>query len=426
MGIKECMQYAITHSPDIAIHAADNSDRRVDRRTAILSAFTPEISGQTYAYSNFGRSIDPETNTYRSVTSFHNGYSASAGIDLFNGFNAVNNMKITKTAIALGLSEEQLAKDMICLAVMEAYYNAAYYGKMIENVSSQVKTAENSLKLAIRQEELGLKGHADVVQMKADLADREFQLVNIQNNYKDAMTTLQSLMLWPMDEELLIDTRFTSPEIRIMQDIVDTAEMISHAITRHPSTAIARGTLEQARMRLSTARWQMAPSLGLYGGWSTTYYTYPNEPDHIATSFRNQFRTNMGEYIQLSLNIPIYSRLSRQANIRKRKNDMERAQAGYYKTVKEIEAEVIRAINDRDGAAKAYFQAGRRLDAQEEAFHLNSRKLEQGLISPIEFRTASDNYLNAQAELLNSFLQLRMKDSIVKYYNGTSYIEQQL
>ncbi|MDE5889943.1 MAG: TolC family protein, partial [Bacteroidales bacterium] len=142
------------------------------------------------------------------------------------------------------------------------------------------------------------------------------------------------------------------------------------------------------------------------------------------TPYRSQITANMGEYVQISMNIPIYSRLSRQASIKKSKNDLARAQASYDKAIKEVEAEVIRAVNDRDGAAKAYLQAERRLEVQKEAFHINTMKLEQGLISPIEFRTASDNYLNAQAERLNSILQFYLKDSIVKYYNGTPYMEQ--
>ena len=108
MGLKDCMQYAVEHSTKITIQDADNRDAQVNRRDAILNTFTPEISGNTYAYYNFGRSIDPESNTYSTVTSFHNGYSVSAGIDLFNGFQAVNNMKITKTAqMQADLAERQ-------------------------------------------------------------------------------------------------------------------------------------------------------------------------------------------------------------------------------------------------------------------------------------------------------------------------------
>ncbi|MCR4857833.1 MAG: TolC family protein, partial [Bacteroidales bacterium] len=96
MSLRDCIDYALAHSAEMRVLQADLDDAQLSRRNAILNAFTPVVSGDVYAYSNFGRSIDPETNTYSTTTSFHNGYSISAGITLFNGFRAINNMKITK------------------------------------------------------------------------------------------------------------------------------------------------------------------------------------------------------------------------------------------------------------------------------------------------------------------------------------------
>ena len=123
MNLKECMRYAVEHSTKIRIQQANNRDAQIDRRDAILAAFTPYLDGGSSASYSFGRSLDPETNTYSVVTSFYNGYSLSAGITLFNGFQAVNNLKITKTAQLMGLTKEQQLEDQICLATMEAYCN---------------------------------------------------------------------------------------------------------------------------------------------------------------------------------------------------------------------------------------------------------------------------------------------------------------
>ena len=182
MSLKDCMEYAISNSTKTRIQQAASGDARIARRDAILQAFTPNLSGSTYAYYNFGRSIDPQTNTYFTQTSFHNSYSVSAGFDLFNGFQAVNNLKISKTGLAISESQEKQVEADICLAVMEAYYNVVYYKRLADIYEEQVGAAEMALKKAVRQEELGQKGHADVVQMEADLADRKYDLTNVRNS----------------------------------------------------------------------------------------------------------------------------------------------------------------------------------------------------------------------------------------------------
>ena len=432
MDLKACMHYAVEHSTKIRIQQADNRDAQIDRRDAILAAFTPEISGNTYAYSNFGRSIDPETNTYIRTTSFHNGYSLSGGIVLFNGFQAVNNLKITKTAKLMGFTKEQQLEDQICLATMEAYCNVLYHTELEKALQAQVATAEKSVQLATRQEQLGQKSHADVVQMQSDLAERQYQLTTCRNNLNNAMITLKDVMFWPIEEPLKIDGLAVGlSQIPLSKGAGgfgsrtdEISQMVEFAKTNMPSVLLAEGTMKNACLALKTARWQLVPTLSLYGGWSTSFFTYPGMEGYVPTPYFNQLKNNSGEYVQLSLSIPIFDRLSKHSNIARKKNAYDRAQADYEQTLQTVEAEVRRAIADRDGSADALRQAATRTYLQNEAFALNTTRFEQGLISSIEYQTASNNYLNALAEHLNARLQYFIKNSVVNYYGGTPYIEQ--
>ena len=423
MNLKECMRYAVEHSTKMRVQQADNRDAQIDRRDAILSAFTPQVSGNTYAYYNFGRSIDPETNTYSVITSFHNGYSLSAGIYLFNGFQAVNNLKITKTAQQMGLTKEQQTEDQICLATMEAYCNVLYYTELEKALHGQVATAEKAVQLATRQEELGQKSHADVVQMQSDLAERQYQLTTCHNSLNNAIITLKDVMFWPIEGPLKIDGSIAQQSLWVTAP-VDAQTMVVQAQQTMPSVLLAKGTMNNARLALKTAKWQLLPSLALYGGWSSSYFTYPGRDGYVPTPYFDQIKNNRGEYVQLSLNIPIYDRLSSHSNIAKRKNAYDRAQADYDQALRDVEAEVLRAVADRDGAADALKQAEARATLQQEAFSLNGKRFEQGLISSIEYQTASNNYLNALAEQLNARLQYFIKCSVVTYYGGIPYIEQ--
>lgn len=423
MNLKECMRYAVEHSTKMRIQQADNRDAQIDRRNAILNAFTPEINGNTYAYYNFGRSIDPETNTYSLTTSFHNGYSLSAGIVLFNGFQAVNNLKITRTAQEMGFTKKQQLEDQICLATMEAYCNVLYYTELEEALQGQVATAEKSLQLALRQEELGQKSHADVVQMQSDLAERQYQLTTCRNNLNNAIITLKDVMFWPIEEPLKIDGSIAQQSLLVTAP-VDAQIMVAQAQHTMPSVLLAEGTMKNAQLALKTAKWQLLPSLALYGGWSSSYFTYPGRTDYVPTPYFDQIKNNRGEYVQLSLNIPIYDRLSSHSNIAKRRNAYDRAQADYDQALRDVEAEVLRAVADRDGTADALHQAETRAALQQEAFALNGKRFEQGLISSIEYQTASNNYLNALAEQMNARLQLFIKNSVVNYYKGIPYLEQ--
>ena len=417
LTLNDCMRYAISNSTKVRIQQAAIGDAQIDRRDAALALFTPQINAQTVAYYNFGRNIDPETNLYIQTTSFHNSYGVSAGYDLFDGFKAVNNYKISKTGLLIAQSQEKQVEADICLAVMEAYYNVVYYKRLTDVYEEQVATAESALKKAKRQEELGQKGHADVIQMEADLADRQYDLTNTFNKYQSEKMKLADLMFWPVDEELVIDTSMPEWEV----EPVSTSAVVNFALDHNPGVNVASWKELNARRELTTAKWQLMPSIGLYGGWNTNYFTYPNQP---TAAFGTQFRNNMGEYVQLSLSIPIWDRLAKASRISKKRHALDKATAELDQKRRDVESEVRRAIQDRDGAATAYQQALHKADVQNEAYTLNLKKLEQGLISPLEFQTASNNFLKAQADEMNSLFKYLIKQAVVKYYSGVEYVNQ--
>ncbi len=419
MTLKECMEYAISNSTKMRIQQASSSDARIARRDAILQAFTPSLNTGTNAYYNFGRSIDPQTNTYFTQTSFHNGYSLSAGIDLFDGFSAVNNLKISKTGLAISESQERQVEADICLAVMEAYYNVVYYKRLVGIYEEQIGTAEMALRKAEKQEELGQKGHADVVQMRSELADRQYDLTNMRNSYKDQLMTLGDLMFWPPEEELVIDTDVRS--FAPAQDDTIEESIVSYALENNPQVLIAEGTMLNAKRTLNTTKWQLIPSLSVYGGWGTTYYTYAGSQ---TASFRDQLKNNGGQYVQMSMSIPIWGRMQKQSRIAKQRNALAKATAEYDQKRRDVESEVRRAVQDRDGSEAAYEQARYKSEIQEEAYNLNLKKMEQGLISPLELQTATNNYLKSKADEMNSQFKYLIKDAVVKYYSGIEYVNQ--
>lgn len=426
MSLRDCMKYAVSNSTQVLIQQTRTDDARLDRRNAILNAFTPSIDAGGNAYSSWGRTIDPKTNTINNDPYFKNAWQAQASIMLFDGFSAVNNIRIARTALEIGYSKDEQEEDKVCLATMEAYFNVLYYSELVNILEKQVENARTAVHLSVRQEELGVKGHADVVQMEADLADKEYELINAGNSLDNAMITLKDVMFWPLDEPLVIDTDIealdvlngSGTELLTVEEIIDNAKQVN------PSISIARGNVLNAQKNFETAKWRTLPRVSLDGGWNTNYYTYPGKPELFSMNYWTMLSGNSGEFLQLTLQIPIYDKWNRATGMKKKKNELVRANYQYDKTLRDVEAEVRRAVQDRDGAEAAMFQAQRRTAVQDEAYRLNARKFEQGLISSIEFNTASGNFMKSEAEYLYARLKFQLKRRIVSYYNGIRYLEQ--
>ena len=408
MSLSACMDYAVGHSTEMRLSAADRSDERAEKVQALLSAFTPSVSAQSYAYNQYGRNLDPETNTYTDFTTFHNGYSLSAGITLFDGFQAINRLRIAKVQQQMGLSQERQTADKVRLATMEAYYQVVYYDRLVEVLRLQAATADSALLKAQREEALGRKGHADVVQMESEQAQRQFQLTQAEGQLQQALLTLKETMCWPLDSSLSITKTITKNENNNGND--NGNAFVS------PSVQIAEAHLRQAELQVRQARGAWSPSLSLNAGWSTTYYTYPDMAGYQPLPFRDQWKNNGGEYVQLTLSIPIYSKGQRSLALSKSKNELARARARLEQAQREHDNALCRARDELATAQAAARQAERMAEVKRQAYLLAQRQYALGLITAIEYQTASQAFLTAEADSINALLQLQLKRHQLNYY----------
>lgn len=408
MSLSACMDYAVGHSTEMRLSAADRSDERAEKVQAILGAFTPSVSAQSYAYNQYGRNLDPETNTYTDFSTFHNGYSLSAGITLFDGFQAINRLRIAKVQQQMGLTQERQTADKVRLATMEAYYQVVYYDRLVEVLRLQAATADSALLKAQREEELGRKGHADVVQMESEQAQRQFQLTQAEGQLQQALLTLKETMCWPIDSSLSIMKTIT-------KNGNDNGNDNENAFVL-PSVRIAEAHLRQAQLQLQQARGAWSPSLSLNAGWSTTYYTYPDMAGYQPLPFREQWKNNGGEYVQLTLSIPIYSKGQHSLALSKSKNEVSRAQARLEQAQRERDNTLCRARDEVATAQAAARQATRMAEVKHQAFLLAQRQYALGIITAIEYQTASQSFLTAEADSINALLQLQLKQHQLNYY----------
>ena len=432
LTLRDCMDYAVAHSTEMRLSAADRSDERAAHRQALLAAFTPSIGAQSYAYNQYGRNLDPETNTYTDFTTFHNGYSLSGSITLFNGFQAINRVRLTRVQQQMGLSLEHQSADKVRLSVMEAYYHVVYYNRLVEVLRLQTATADSLLLKARREEELGRKGHADVVQMESEQAQRQYQLVQAQGQRSQALLTLKETMCWPADRPLLIADQpeelepaaALNSQLSTLNSDRPAALNSQFSILnsdRLPAVQIARANLRQAELQVRGARAAWSPTLAFHAGWSTTYYTYPGLVGYTPLSFQEQWRGNGGEYVQLTLDIPLYSKGQRSLALKKSKNERTRAQARLEQAERERDNALLRAADEVATARANYVQAQKLAEVKRQAYALSQRQYELGLISSIEYQTASQSFLGAEAESINAQLQLQLKEHQLNYYRTGQY-----
>lgn len=408
----QCIDYALENSNKTKIQNLRQENLNQDRKAAI-GYFLPSLSGNVGVQSNFGRSIDPETNTYSTVSNFSNSYQLSGSIPIFNAGKLINNLRISKLAQLNGLSESQQVRNELAIAVIQAYIDL-YFFQQLELLSERkLSESRQLLKATLKMEELGTRSLVDKLQMEALVAQDQYVMIHAINQKRDAIILLKNNMNYPVEEEVLIDTAF--PYFSNSYNLSDPTSLFDLASTNHPIAKSSFLNEEIAKFNKKMVFSSLIPSFYLYGGVNT-YFNKILTGDAILPAFGNQFANNLGEWVGISLSIPIFNGLYNHTQYKKAKNNCQIATYQHQETLRQLHAEIDKTVNEKSGLEKEMYQMEKQLEASQLAYQATKKRYELGMQSGMDLQTASNNLLQAQVNLLKIKLNLFLKEVMIEYY----------
>lgn len=418
--MEECMEYAVKNSPAVKQKVYTHDTYKAEHTSAIAN-FLPSINGYSEAGYNFGRSIDPETNTYNNTTTFNNYYRVSGELILFNGGQLVNQWRQAKVNLKAGTNDIQKAKDDLAIKTMGAFVDVVYFSGTRKYAEEKLIESKRILHKTSREEELGLKGKADLVQIEAQVAEDDYYFINQQNLYNSALLTLKEYMNYPYDEPLVVDTYL--PESSYMEMLESIEDIYNVATLVNPNAIQAELQLKIRKMDQLIQKGRLFPTITFTGGVSTSYFENLKS-DAAPPSFRDQFKNNRGEWISFTINIPIFNRMNRVTEVRRARNNVRIAQEQKTEIMRQLQTSVEKAVQDREGYAKEAIQMEKKEKADAYAYQVTLRKYEEGLMSPIDLQTSANILLMSKANLLQRRLMYLVKCKEVEYYKGTPLINE--
>ena len=416
-GLDSCMAYAVEHATDVKREIVNARQRKQDYQKAVTD-FLPSVVGGVQGQYAWGRNIDPETNTYNHVTTFNNYYQLYASLNVFDGFATINAFKQAKLARAYSTTAMQKVRDDKAIDVMQKFVDAAYAEASIQLASDKLAESKRLLAKMQRLYELGEKGRPDVVRMESQVAEDEYNLTHQKHVAQQCLLTLKSAMNFPVEEELRLVTngKQVNESFPINHETV-----YQNFLNASPDVKSAEYEVEKARYDYKIAKGRLLPSLSLSGGISTNFYRNLSQGGQYE-GFASQFRNNRGEYLALTLSIPIYDNVAWHS-VKKARNDWQLAQVNLEETKRKLHDHIAQAVMDAEGYAKELYQMNKKVASDSLAYYMSSRKFEEGMLSTFDLHTAAQTLLESRIKQLQMQMLLVIKQRLVGYYQGKNLIK---
>ncbi len=414
-SLQQCIDYAIENNIQIKQQELNTGYNEILVSQA-QSDRLPNLNGSLSNNYNFGRSLTYD-NTYQNVNSMQvNGYLAT-DVTLWNGFIISNTVKMRELNLHAAIHDLQKTKDDIVLNTAAAYLEILFAEELAVVSEAQIEVTKQQIERTAKLVDAGSLARGALLEIEAQLAREELQLVNDQNRIQLAYLNLYQFLELPVENSFQVKKPIL-PEIKANITMSNSFDVFKNAIHLRPEIKAAQLRVESARRQLSIARGNRFPVLSAGANYYNLYNNRYSDNNGDKITLNDQLDNNMWYTAGLTLNIPIFNRFQVKnaiSNANLQIQDYEyRLQSARNVLRKDIELAYANAL----AALNRYISGEKAVESMEEAFRYTEEKFNVGMINTVEYNE-SKNYLTvARSELLQARYEYIFRAKILDFYNG--------
>lgn len=411
-NLKQCIEYALEHNIQVkqAIINSENSHLQLkqskNNRLPNLSAAVSDGFSFGRSESRLGVNVDQNSNSANA--------SLNTDIPLFQGLRAHYDIAARKLDLMASIEDQNKIKNDIRLNITSFYLNALIQKELVKIAKFQVTLTDT----LVRQTEIRVNNGKDPIsklyEIKAQQANEAYNLVNAEKNMRLALLDLAQLL----EIETIFD--FDIEEPVFVQNIENTPipkVLFEDAIVTLPDVKAEIYRLESNQKNVNMAKAAYYPSLSLGASTSTgVYYLYDNSVPNDA--FGSQLGNNWRSYVGLSLNIPIFNRMSVKTNVSMSKLDVKKQELQIENAKKTIFKDIQKAVLNAQVSKEKYAAAEKSAQANFEAFHFVEQSFAAGRATVFDLQQSRNNLEKSLSDQIQSKYEFIFNIKVLDFYNG--------
>ncbi len=413
--LEQCVAYALEHNLQLKnMEYGRDADKESYRQS--IRDLLPSLSASSDYTINYGRSEDPNTNDIITSDFFSNRYALNASMDIFKGFQKLNNIKATKFLYQAALADVDQQKYLLTFKVMQVFFDIKFYEGLVKNAEEQVKISQTNFNLVSKQIELGLKAGADAYEAEAALLTDQLLVTQNKNLLQAAkLSLIQEMNLENTDDIVLVDTLDLAIE---NQHEVNADSVYAIAKDFVPVLKAEQLRAKAAKKSLAVARGKLYPSISIYSGYNTGYFETNVDGQGMLIPFKNQFNDNASRYIGAQISIPISDGWSIRSGVKQQKIALLTSKNKVKIQEQELFKLIQQKVQEHNALEVELRQSDKKMEAQQQAFKIAQKKYEKELFNIIELLQAKNLFANAQNENLQVKLKYQVNKKTLDFYGG--------
>lgn len=407
LTLEDALEIALKNNFAISVASAE---MQIAENNSVLgnAGFLPDLNAAgTYTESNNntrqeffdGRIIDR-----RNASSNNLNGNVSLNWAIFDGLAMFASLEAFKELEEIGEINYRLAVENNIADITNTYFNLVRQGVVLALVKRNIAISEERVSLASTKREVGSGSRFELLQAQVDLNEDKSGLLSAELTYEQSKTLLNQLMGRNPAED------FTVGDTIIVKTELNVDDILLAALNDNPEILRAERNVNVSDAQIGLARSEWFPQVNLFGSYN--FLKSETEAGQI-----NLNKTHGYSY-GVNASINLFNGLNTSRQIENAQIEKEISQLQLDETRNRVESSLRNAYQAYQNSLNLIKLESENQQVTEENVAIALERLRLGSITPLEFREAQINLLDAQSRLVNAQYEAKSAETELLRLSG--------
>ena len=414
-SLEKCINYALDNNIKIKQGVIATGYQQNQLKQTKFSRL-PNLNGQVSQNLNFGRSLTYD-NTYKDINSSQTDFGIGTNIPVFQGFYITNNISKLELDLQASIEDLSKAKSDISVNIASTFLEILFAKDLVKVSEDQLSVTNLQIKQITEKVDAGSLARGSLLEIEAQAAGEELNLVNAQNQLKIARLRLTQLLELPSNDAFDVVVP-TLPEISAQASIVSAGEVYKSAVLTRPEIKGADLRYQSSQYQLKMAQGALYPTISLYANIYDSYNNKYKDINGADIAFSKQLKNNQRKGIGAQMNIPIFTRFANKIQIDNARLQVLNTELELENTKKLLRSDIETAQTSAIAAFNRFNSNQKAVSSMKEAFRYSEEKFGVGLVNAVEYNTAKTKLAKSESDLLQAKYEFIFRTKILDFYRG--------
>ncbi|MBR6272525.1 MAG: TolC family protein [Bacteroidales bacterium] len=399
-SLEDCIRYAFANS--------------LERKSMALTGKSLETS---YEQSKLQRLPSLSASAGQNISNNANGWSSSgnvgvgSSVTIYQGGQINNTIEQNRLNLERNTVQMERYDNQTVLQILQSFLTILGNQELLNYQLEVLNTSGEQLKQGQARYQAGTILESDLLLLESQYYSDSNNVVDTRINIDNNLLDLKVLLSMNPTDVLEIVTPETDNLDGLTGSLPSEEEAIQLALDYMPDIRLSDYDIQLAKNSLKMAKGNYLPSVSANANIGMGVLSFD-------ANGMNQWYGKPSESAGISVNIPIFSRGSTRANVKKSQIALEQAQLDYDQTELSVRQTVVQAYRNVLSAYNAYKVSEVRENAYSKSFDAYNMQYRYGKITTVELLQQQNNYLNVLNTYIQNKYSLLMKRKILDIYMG--------